>query len=69
MANHYCELLDGRCGKLATATVKGVRVCAEHAEQLRPIARRRLCPGCNRNIARKGGTCSTCARARRRQAA
>lgn len=70
-ANRYCECLSGRCGELATATVAGVHACEEHAAALRRITHLRLCSGCQRNYARKGGTCAECKRARRkaRQAA
>lgn len=62
MADRYCECLDGRCGETATTVVKGVHACAEHGKALRRITHRRVCPGCGRNLARRGAVCVTCKR-------
>lgn len=78
-----CELLDGRCGKLAVTTVAGVKACRRHARALREITGTGkqpddgLCRECHWNLSGpRGGLCHTCVdrhknerRRERRQAA
>ena len=62
---HYCELLNGTCGRLAVATVAGVRACRTHKKLLREITADLPCPDCGSNPrGPRGGSCGPCQRKR-----